>query len=47
VLLDMGTEAGLGFATLDLARLAEVRRQVPSLANRRLVNRREIPKSAA
>ena len=47
VLLDMGTEAGLGFATLDLARLADVRRQVPSLANRRLVNRREIPKSAA
>ena len=35
VLLDMGTEPGLGFATLDLARLADVRRQVPSLANRR------------
>jgi predicted amidohydrolase len=40
VLLDMGTEPGLGFATLDLARLADVRRQVPSL-----VNRREIPRS--
>ena len=41
VLLDMGTEAGLGFATLDPARLANVRQQVPSL-----VNRREIPRSA-
>jgi predicted amidohydrolase len=40
VLLDMGTDAGLGFATLDLARLGEVRRQLPSL-----VNRREIPGS--
>jgi len=39
VLLDMGTDAGLGFATLDLARLGEVRRQLPSL-----VNRREIPR---
>ncbi len=38
VLLDMGTAAGLGYATLDMARLADVRRQVPSL-----VNRREIP----
>jgi predicted amidohydrolase len=38
VLLDMGTDAGLGFATLDLARIDEVRRQLPSL-----VNRREIP----
>jgi len=42
VLLDMGTEAGLGFATLDLSRLADVRRQVPSL-----VNRRPIPHQAA
>ena len=40
VLLDMGTAAGIGYATLDLARLADVRRQVPSL-----VNRREIPRS--
>jgi len=46
VLLDMGTDPGLGFATLDLARLGEVRRQLPSLHNRRdLVNRREIPRS--
>ena len=36
VLLDMGgEEAGLGFAELDPARITEVRRQVPSLANRR------------
>ncbi len=35
VLLDMGTEPGLGFATLDLARLGDVRRQLPSLQNRR------------
>ena len=35
VLLDMGTAPGIGFATLDLSRLADVRRQVPSLVNRR------------
>ena len=36
VLLDMGGEQpGLGFAEVDLARIAEVRAQVPSLANRR------------
>lgn len=41
VLLDMGGEApGLGFCDIDLARIAEVRAQVPSLANRR-----PIPKS--
>lgn len=40
VLLDMGGEAGLGFADIDLGRIAEVRRQLPSLANRR-----DIPKS--
>ena len=41
VMLDMGGEApGLGFADLDPARIAEVRAQLPSLANRR-----EIPKS--
>ena len=42
VLLDMGGDAdggsgGLGFADIDLARLAEVRAQLPSLANRRKV----------
>ena len=42
VLLDMGgVEPGLGFCDIDLARIAEVRAQVPSLANRR-----DIPKSA-
>ena len=36
VVLDMGGEsAGLGFAEIDSARIAEVRAQVPSLANRR------------
>ncbi|WP_421991494.1 carbon-nitrogen hydrolase family protein [Qipengyuania sp.] len=35
VSLDMGGEKpGLGFADIDLARIAEVRAQVPSLANR-------------
>jgi len=36
VLLDMGGEAaGLGFCNIDLARINEVRAQVPALANRR------------
>jgi len=36
VLLDLGGEtAGLGFAEIDLARIADVRAQLPSLANRR------------
>ncbi len=36
VLLDMGGgEAGIGFAEIDPARIAEVRAQIPSLANRR------------
>ena len=36
VLLDLGGEAaGLGFAEIDPARIAEVRSQLPSLANRR------------
>jgi len=36
VLLDMGgDEPGLGFADLDLAQVAKVRAQLPSLANRR------------
>jgi predicted amidohydrolase len=38
VLLDMGGEAtGLGFCDIDLRRIAEVRAQVPSLANRRAI----------
>lgn len=40
VLLDLGGEPGLGYATIDPARIAEVRAQLPSLANRR-----EIPRS--
>lgn len=36
VLLDMGGEGpGLGLCDIDLTRIAEVRRQLPSLANRR------------
>jgi predicted amidohydrolase len=38
VLLDMGGEApGLGFAEIDLGRIAEIRQQLPSLANRRAI----------
>ena len=38
VLLDMGGEApGVGFATIDPARIAEIRAQLPSLANRRAI----------
>lgn len=38
VLLDMGSDApGLGFCDIDLARIADVRAQVPSLANRRAI----------
>jgi len=40
VVLDMGVEAGLGFADIDLSSIAAVRGQLPSLANRR-----DIPKS--
>ena len=40
VVLDMGTDPGVGFATIDPARTAEVRAQIPSLANKR-----EIPRS--
>lgn len=42
VVLDIGGDApGMGFAEIDPARIAEVRQQLPSLANRR-----PIPKSA-
>lgn len=38
VLLDMGGDAaGLGFAEVNTARIAEVRTQLPSLANRRTI----------
>ncbi|MFT4026369.1 MAG: carbon-nitrogen hydrolase family protein [Novosphingobium sp.] len=39
VLLDMGGEAGLAFAEIDPARIAAVRAQLPSLANRREIAR--------
>jgi predicted amidohydrolase len=40
VLLDMGGEApGLGFAEIDPARIADVRAQLPSLANKRAIPR--------
>ena len=35
VLLDMGVEEGVGYAEIDLARIAEVRAQIPVHANRR------------
>lgn len=37
VLLDMGDGAGLGFAELDPARLADVRARVPALQHRRAI----------
>ena len=44
VLLDMGGDApGLGFCDIDLDRIAEVRAQVPSLANRRPIPRSDAP----
>lgn len=35
IVLDMGDDAGLAFAEIDPARTAEIRGQLPSLANRR------------
>lgn len=43
VLLDMGDAPGLGFAELDLARIAEVRSRVPVIANRRPVAEAVLP----
>lgn len=37
VLLDMGEEAGLGFAEIDPARTADVRARIPVLAHRRTI----------
>ena len=37
VLLDMGEEPGLGFADIDLSRIAEVRSRVPALSHRKPV----------
>ena len=35
VLLDMGERVGVGFATIDLGRIAEVRSRLPALSHRR------------
>ncbi|MET0251866.1 MAG: carbon-nitrogen hydrolase family protein, partial [Novosphingobium sp.] len=43
VLLDMGEQPGLGFATLTPERLAQVRAELPSLANRRAIPRSPLP----
>jgi predicted amidohydrolase len=37
VLLDMGERVGIGFATIDLARIGEVRSRLPALSHRRVV----------
>ena len=37
VLLDMGEAAGLGFAEIDPARVADVRRRIPALSHRRAI----------
>jgi len=37
VLLDMGEEAGLGFAEIDPARIADVRARIPVVAHRRAI----------
>jgi len=35
VLLDMGEDAGVGFADIDLARISDVRSRIPALSHRR------------
>ncbi|ATE65077.1 carbon-nitrogen hydrolase family protein [Rhizorhabdus dicambivorans] len=42
VLLDMGEGEGVGFADLDMARLADVRARVPALKNRRPIGAVEV-----
>ena len=42
VLLDMGEGEGVGFADLDMARLADVRARVPALKNRRPIDAVEV-----
>ncbi|QEH78016.1 carbon-nitrogen hydrolase family protein [Sphingomonas sp. C8-2] len=42
VLLDMGEGQGVGFADLDMARLADIRLRVPALKNRRTIGAVEV-----
>jgi len=42
VLLDMAEGVGMGFADIDLARVDEVRRRIPSLAHRRPIAAAEV-----
>jgi deaminated glutathione amidase len=42
VLLDMGEAEGVGFADLDMARLADVRTRVPALKHRRAIGAVEV-----
>ncbi len=42
MLLDMGTDAGLGFAEIDRARVAEIRSRVPAIAHRRAIPPAEV-----
>lgn len=42
ILLDMGEGTGVGFADLDMARLADVRARVPALKNRRPIGAVEV-----
>ena len=37
VLLDMGSDVGVGFAEIDLERVADVRQRIPALAHRRAI----------
>jgi predicted amidohydrolase len=38
ILLDMGDQIGVGFASIDMARVAEVRARVPALSHRRPID---------
>jgi predicted amidohydrolase len=42
ILLDMGTEQGVGFADIELARVADVRRRLPAIEHRRPIARVEL-----
>ena len=42
ILLDMGKTPGVGFAEIDLQRIADVRSRVPALKHRRAIGRAEV-----